>query len=106
MAKELKVDKLKYPANATVLYDDWYLDIVRILRKKIFVFMHIQTRVALAIPNYEIGSIQGLFECFPLLFREFLNQLDYGKIADEAFDFFSCHKAEINFVKTDDKSTF
>lgn len=63
MAKELKILKLKDPNNCTALYDDWYVDVVRILRKKIFIFMHIHTRIALAIPSYEIGGIHNLFKC-------------------------------------------
>ena len=67
--------------------------------------MHIQTKVVLAIPSYEIGGIQNLLECFLLLLREFLNLLDYERVANEECDFFSCHQSQINFVRTDDKST-
>lgn len=110
MAKELKIPELKNPNNCTLLYDDWYVDatrifVTRILRKKIFIFMHIHTRIALAIPSYEIGGIRNIFECFPLLLNEFFHLLNYGKIANESYDFFSCPQSQINFVKTNDKST-
>ncbi|WP_375327143.1 DUF6933 domain-containing protein [Candidatus Tisiphia endosymbiont of Nemotelus uliginosus] len=105
MAKELKILELKNLNNCTALYDDWYVDVVRILRKKIFIFMHIHTRIALAIPSYEIGGIHNLFKCFPLLINEFLHLLNYGKIANESYDFFSCPQSQFNFVKTNDKST-
>lgn len=105
MAKELKITQLQNPDNCTKLYDDWYVDVTRILRKKVFVFMHVHSKIALAVPSYEIGGIHGLFECFALLLREFLNSLDYDEIAEQAYDYFCCPKSQINFVKTNDKST-
>ena len=105
MAKELKIIQLQLPTNnPTRLYDDWYVDITRILRKKIFIFMHINTRVGLAIPSYEIGGTQNLLECFPIYLREFFSQLDYEEIAMEAYDFFTVSLTEISFTKTDNKS--
>jgi hypothetical protein len=66
--------------------------------------MHIKTRIGLAIPAYEIGGTSSLLECFPLLLREFFNELGYEKIADEAYDFFTAPLSELHFVKTDNKS--
>lgn len=46
MAKELKIAELGFPSdNYPKLYDDWYWDITRILRRKVFIFMHIRTRI-------------------------------------------------------------
>lgn len=85
MAKELKIAELGFPSdNYPKLYDDWYWDITRILRRKVFIFMHIRTRIGLAIPAYEIGCTSGLLECFPLLLRECFYELEFDKIADEA----------------------
>ena len=105
MAKELKITELDLPSdNLFMPYDDWYWDVTRILRKKVFIFMHIKTRIGLAIPAYEIGGTSGLLECFPLLLREFLNELGYEKMADEAYDFFTAPLSALHFVKTDNKS--
>lgn len=105
MAKELKITELGLPSdNCFMPYDDWYWDVTRILRKKVFIFMHIKTRIGLAIPAYEIGGTSGLLECFPLLLREFFNELGYEKIADEAYDFFTAPLNALHFVKTDNKS--
>ena len=105
IAKELKVNELTIPSITTTLYDDWYLDVSRILRKKVFIFVHIRTRIAFAIPSYEIGGTQNLLECFPLLVRELFDKLDYEKISMEAYNFFNVPPTEISFTKTDDKST-
>jgi hypothetical protein len=41
MAKELKIAELGFPSDShPKLYDDWYWDITRILRRKVFIFMH------------------------------------------------------------------
>ena len=105
MAKELKIAELGFPSdNYPKLYDDWYWDITRILRRKVFIFMHIRTRIGLAIPAYEIGGTSGLLECFPLLLRECFYELGFDKIADEAYNFFTAPVNEIHFVKTDNKS--
>jgi hypothetical protein len=66
--------------------------------------MHIRTRIALAMPSYEIGGTQNLLACFPLLLREFFNQLHYEKIATEAYDFFTVPLTDISFTKTDNQS--
>ncbi|MGB2684434.1 MAG: hypothetical protein WBC43_05390 [Olleya sp.] len=86
IAKELKVNELTIPSITTTLYDDWYLDVSRILRKKVFIFVHIRTKIAFAIPSYEIGGTQNLLECFPLLVRELFDKLDYEKISMEAYN--------------------
>ncbi len=43
--------------------------------------MHINTRVAFAIPSYEIGRTKNLLDSFPVFLQEFLNNLDYETIA-------------------------
>lgn len=105
MAQELKITQLINPNNTTRLYDDWYLDVTRIFRKKVFIFMHINTRIAFAIPSYEIGGTQNLLDSFPVLLQEFLNNLDYETIAEEAYEFFTHPSNQVYFAKTNDKST-
>lgn len=41
MAKELKIMQLNNPNNCAKLYDDWYVDVTRVLRKKVIIFIHI-----------------------------------------------------------------
>jgi hypothetical protein len=46
MAKELKISELGLLSdNHSELYDDWYWDVTRILRRKVFTFMHISEHV-------------------------------------------------------------
>lgn len=105
MAKELKIIQLNKPNNCAKLYDDWYVDVTRVLRKKVIIFIHIDTKIAFAIPIYEIGGIHSIFKYFALLFRDFLYKLDFDEIAEQAYNYLNIPKASINFVKTSDKST-
>ncbi|WP_157668049.1 DUF6933 domain-containing protein [Rickettsia gravesii] len=105
MAKELKIIQLNNPNNCATLYDDWYVDVMRVLRKKVIIFIHINTKIAFAIPIYEIGRIYSIFECLALLFRDFLYKLDLDEIAEQAYNYLNSPRSLINFVKTSDKST-
>ncbi len=105
MAKALKVAKLSDPATSTPLYDDWYLDVVTVLRMKVYVFMHTQTKVAIAIPGFEIGGIKGLFSDFASTIRVLFEFLEYDDIVEEAYDYFSCDKSQMNFTEANDKDT-
>lgn len=105
MAKALKVVKLGNPTTATPLYDNWYLDVVTVLSMKVYVFMHTQTKVAVAILGYEIGGIKGLFIDFASMIRQLFDFLEYENIAEEAYNYFSCDKSQMNFTKANDKST-
>lgn len=108
MAKELKISNLGQPQETSLHYDDWYVHVVRIARKRVYIFMHITTRLAIALPNYEIGGIQNLFPSFALQLQRILKELDYdayGNIADEACQFFEQPKDCLTFTKTAHKST-
>ena len=39
------------------------------------------------------------------MIRELFEFLEYEEIANEAYEFFSCDKSQINFTKTNDKDT-
>ena len=64
MAKELKIMELGIPQEVAIPYDDWYVHFVRVARKRVYIFIHIKTRLAIALPNYEIGGLENLFSCF------------------------------------------
>jgi len=108
MAKELNVSELIMPESVTRLYDDWYVDLTRIGRKKVYLFMHITMRIALALPSFEIGGKHNLFPCFALQLQYILKEFDchnYHHIADEAQAFFNEPYENFVFTKTNDKSS-
>lgn len=108
MAKELKITELGMPQDTTRHYDDWYVHVVRIARKRVYILMHIKTRLAIALPNYEINGVNNLPRCFARQVKYVLNEFDYNiyhAIADEAYGFFDQSISSYTFTKTNDRST-
>lgn len=107
MAKELKLTSLPTPADSSLIfYDDWYLDVFRLGRKKIVCCIHIRTRLAIAILPSDIGGMKALFEFFPFILKHHLHDCqlkDYKKIANE-IDVFFRDQLPI-FTKTNHLST-
>lgn len=108
MAKKLKIDNLPQPKQVTgAFYDDWAVDLVRIMRKEVAVFMHIDTRVALALPLFEIGGAKYLFECFPALLQWEVNEWcieGYEDFGSQIRDYFEPDSNDLYFCKTADRS--
>ena len=59
VAKYLNVKTLHDPTTTAVPYDDWYVDIKTFRRKKILIFMHVLSRVAVALPVSSLGGIEN-----------------------------------------------
>lgn len=108
MAKKLKIEKLAEPIQtAQFFYDDWAVDLVRAQRKEVAIFMHIETRMALAVPLYEIGGAKFLFDCFPILLEWHLNELSldiYEDFGLQVRNYFDPKLNKFHFCKTDNRS--
>jgi hypothetical protein len=108
MADKLKITTLEEPDNELIpFYDDWYIDLTRIGRLQVAIFMHVRTRLALAMPIHAIGGMRNLFGCFPVLFRDFLLELDPDRfdILDEPlFRLFDQPSPMIRYCRTNNKS--
>ena len=59
--KELKTPLLHDISRSCEFFDDWYFDILLVHRRKVYLFMHLETKVAFAMPSFEIGGIKGIF---------------------------------------------
>ena len=84
---------LKYPCLDDIsrdceFFDDWYFDILHINRKKVYLFMHLETKVAFAMPSFEIGGIKCVFECFALLLRGFFYEYGSESLAERVYSAF------------------
>ena len=64
--------------------------------------MHVETKVAFAIPHFEIGGAQGLFECFALLLQDFFYKHRDSNLADKVYKTFAHH--EMHFIKNSNRS--
>jgi len=100
LAKDLKIELQEQPVEVVPIYDDWYVDLMRANRKKVVVFMHINTFMALAMPCTEIGGIKNMFECFPILLRDFLYDLEFEDIAEQSYNYFDVSQESYTFTKT------
>ncbi len=108
MAAKLKITNLnKPPSNALPFYDDWVVDLDRYSRKETAIFMHVGTRIVLAVPIYEIGGIKELFDCFPAVIEWGINELcidGYEDFGSEIRNYFEPDINEVTFYKTDNRS--
>lgn len=108
MAKKLKLGNLLLPEKRVEgFYDDWCIDLTRIMRKEVIVFMHVDTRLALAMPVYEIGGIANMLDCFSILLKHLLYRLDFDKyerLVSDMTIFFEKLKTNPRFCKTDNRS--
>ena len=50
--------------------------------------MHLETKVAFAMPSFEIGGIKGVFECFALLLRGFFYEYGSESLAERVYNTF------------------
>ena len=87
------IKALKYPCLNDIsrdceFFDDWYFDILHINKKKVYLFMHLETKVAFAMPSFEIGGIKDVFECFALLLRGFFYEYGSESLAERVYSAF------------------
>ena len=107
MAEEMKVVNLGNPEEPSFSYDDWYLHVVKISRKKVYIFMHVKTRLAIAVPKHEIGRIKNLFSHFSVQLAYILKKLNnpaYDLIIRESSLAFTQPMKQFAFTKTKTKS--
>ncbi|WP_440682958.1 DUF6933 domain-containing protein [Cysteiniphilum halobium] len=108
MASRLKIGDLLQPqAQSLPFYDDWAVDLLKIQRKDVAVFMHIDTRVVLAIPLFEIGGAKYLFDSLPAMIEWAINELEIRGFEDygcQIRDYFEPKLNKLEFCKTDNRS--
>jgi len=100
--KVLKTPPLHDISNNCEFFDDWYFDIFPVQRRKVYLFMHLETRVAFAMPSFEIGGIKGVFECFALLLQDFFFKYGNSRLAEKVYNSFN--EDEPYFMKNTNKS--
>ncbi|WP_119342803.1 DUF6933 domain-containing protein [Facilibium subflavum] len=108
MASRLKITDLPQPKQQPLpFYDDWAVDLLKIRRKDVAVFMHINTRVTLAIPLFEIGGAKYLFDSLPAMIEWAINALEIPGFEDygcQIRDYFEPQLNKLEFCKTDNRS--
>ncbi|WP_116963256.1 DUF6933 domain-containing protein [Fastidiosibacter lacustris] len=108
MASRLKIMDLPQSKEQSLpFYDDWAVDLLKIQRKDVAVFMHVNTRVTLAIPLFEIGGAKYLFDSLPAMIEWAINELEIPRFEDygcQIRDYFEPQLKQLDFCKTDNRS--
>lgn len=59
-SKDLKIKILREPKEELDFFDDWFVDVIRIDRKKVAFAMHSKTLFSLLIPYTHVGGTKGI----------------------------------------------
>jgi hypothetical protein len=100
--KELKTPLLHDISRSCEFFDDWYFDILLVHRRKVYLFMHLETKVAFAMPSFEIGGIKGIFQCLAILLQDFFFKYGNTRLAEKVYHSFNEDKPY--FMKNTNKS--
>ena len=100
--KELKTPLIHDISTNCEFFDDWYFDIFLVQRRKVYLFTHLETKVAFAMPSFEIGGINGVFESFAILLQDFFFKYGNVKLAEKLYNSFNEDKPY--FIKNTNKS--
>jgi hypothetical protein len=93
--KELKTPLIHDISTNCEFFDDWYFDIFLVQRRKVYLFMHLETKVAFAMPSFEIGGINGVFESFAILLQDFFFKYGNVKLAEKLYNSFNPHSGNL-----------
>lgn len=85
---DLKVNKLESPALQTTRFDDWFIDVIRVQRKKVAIATHAKSLLTFLLPYEQVGRAKSVPDCIAVSLKRFLNENDLdanvGKV-DEIF---------------------
>ncbi len=88
-AKDCRITTLAEPSLVTHPLDDWFIDLIRVNRKKIAMATHAQSTFTFFIPYTEAGGAAAIPEYISILLKKFLynHELsDWAKKIDDLFN--------------------
>ncbi len=99
-ASDLKVNKLEPPALQTTRFDDWFIDVIRVQRKKVAIVTHAKSLLTFLLPYEQVGGAKSVPDCIAVSLKEFLHQNDLeGNVGQVNETFLERHF----FCKTDNR---
>ena len=75
-ATDLKVNKLASPALQTTRFDDWFIDVIRVQRKKVAIATHAKSLLTFLLPYEQVGGAKSVPGCIAASLKKFLNEND------------------------------
>lgn len=82
-AKDCRINNLSAPQSALHLLDDWFIDVIRVNRKKVAMATHAQSAFTFLIPYAEIGGAVAIPEGIGILLKELLYENDLSAWAEQ-----------------------
>ena len=99
-AKDCKINNLKNPEQESLIFDDWVIDVFRVVRKKVAIVSHVQTLLTFLIPYSHVGGARGVIDRVPILLQQFLLDHNFSEYIDEMEQVF---KTPPRFCKTQNR---
>jgi len=99
-AKDFRVEKLIEPNPMTHLLDDWFIDVIRIQRKKVAMVVHAKSLFTFLLPYAEIGCAVNVPACIGVLLQEFMQKNDLMDRHEQVIKLFC---GPMIFCKTNDR---
>lgn len=99
-ATDMKVNQLHQPNLITSLFDDWFVDVIRVKRKKVAMATHAKSLLTFLLPYEQIGGAKSVPDCIGVSLNLFLNEHDLNISTDQIDILFSQPPI---FCKTDNR---
>ena len=72
VAADLKADPLGSPRENLSMFDDWFVDTIRVQRQKVAIVTHAKSLLTFLLPYSMIGGVQCAPNCIALLLKKFI----------------------------------
>ena len=73
-ATDMKVSKLALPSLATAILDDWFIDIIRVQRKKVAMATHAKSLLTFLLPYEKVGGAKFVPDAIAVSLKKFLKE--------------------------------
>jgi len=100
-SKDLAVKSLPEPEASCSFFDDWFIDVVRVDRKKVAFAMHAKTYFSLLIPYTHVGGAKGVPSAIKDLLIKFVVENNLPEYQEKIHFLF---REKFTYCKTKDRS--
>ncbi len=99
-AQDCRVGELIEPSPMRHLLDDWFIDVIRIQRKKVAMIVHAKSLFTFLLPYADIGGARNVPACLQVLLQNFLEE---HELSDRYKQLENLFRREAVFCKTNDR---
>lgn len=96
----MKVSKLGSPILSTSILDDWFVDIIRVQRKKVAMVTHAKSLLTFLLPYEKVGGAKSIPDAIVILLKNFLKEHELDVSEEQINKIFSSPHV---FCKTDNR---